>query len=425
MATINIQDTQTFFTYGKRDYTIYFIITEESGEDITNIDVTSSVSWIDIESNTTYSAEIELSTNFNYLNNRTGNIIITVYSNQGTFNETITVTQEKLKLTQIYDTVIAQIPTNTEKINYTINNEIGNVLFSGKSYVTPNSNVANINVSNICANYLNSSIKDKVNGAYPTEALKHFILNINGAGYSDYILANWWYPNENNELNTNGYYSTSFPIKYEFDKRQFITYSAMALRENTILIESYLNDIEDYISLLPEFNLNAIGSFVYLEKANDDVVQEFTDKIKINDKIYKFENTCATHCLYYVNAFGGWDSLLINGNVKRTDNITTNTFIQSTNERKKIKNDIVTNWVLYTDWLNDEQASRMYHLLESTEVYLQDLTKADINNNDFYSEVIPVNITNTNCEYKTFTNNGKKKFYYTIEVEEVKRKIRR
>lgn len=56
----------------------------------------------------------------------------------------------------------------------------------------------------------------------------------------------------------------------------------------------------------------------------------------------------------------------------------------------------------------------MYNLLESTQVYLHH--KGDA--------VVPVIIKNSECEYKTYTNQGKQKFYYTIDVEASKNKYR-
>ena len=77
---------------------------------------------------------------------------------------------------------------------------------------------------------------------------------------------------------------------------------------------------------------------------------------------------------------------------------------------------MTTQYTLYTDYLTDDEASKMYNLLESVNVYLHDLET---------NKIIAVNITNSTCDYKTFTNNGKKKFYYTINVEESQTKMRK
>ena len=117
--------------------------------------------------------------------------------------------------------------------------------------------------------------------------------------------------------------------------------------------------------------------------------------------------------------------MLIYGNTKKIDNITPYTYTKKIEVReqpndfaiKKYQNDISSSWILNTGWLNDDEASRMFNLLESTEVYLTDLNEPNV--------FIPVNITNNSCEYKTFRNNGKKKINYIIELEEANKKIRR
>ena len=64
--------------------------------------------------------------------------------------------------------------------------------------------------------------------------------------------------------------------------------------------------------------------------------------------------------------------------------------------------------------MND--GSKMYHLLESTQVYLHNLET---------DEIIPVVITDTSCVYKTYSNQGNTRFYYTINVEASNYKIRK
>jgi hypothetical protein len=58
--------------------------------------------------------------------------------------------------------------------------------------------------------------------------------------------------------------------------------------------------------------------------------------------------------------------------------------------------------------LNDEQSGKMHHLLGTTRAILLDLRT---------QEVIPVRLTNSSCEYKTFKGNGNKMSQYTITAE--------
>ena len=71
---------------------------------------------------------------------------------------------------------------------------------------------------------------------------------------------------------------------------------------------------------------------------------------------------------------------------------------------------------LHTSWMSDEAAARMHNLLNSTDVYLCDMV------NDM---MIPVILTNTTTEYKTYKGNGGKLVNYAIEVEFANQRVRR
>ncbi len=137
---------------------------------------------------------------------------------------------------------------------------------------------------------------------------------------------------------------------------------------------------------------------------------------------YQIDTTNKNYVLYYTNAYGGWDSLLVQGNVKQTDQIESQTYVRkvlnttSQFSKNKYLNTIVPEWTLYTNYLTNTQASKMHHLLESTMVYLHNLED---------NKIIPVIITNNSCEYKTYSNQGKNMFYYTIEVQSSQDKYRK
>ena len=135
--------------------------------------------------------------------------------------------------------------------------------------------------------------------------------------------------------------------------------------------------------------------------------------------IRRFKVTDADYVLYYANAFGGWDSLLCNSSSKKTDNI------ESLNYRKKsssmsefskidYQKTITPSWSLNTGII--QNGEKMYHLLESTKVYLHNLNT---------NEIIPVVITNSTCDYLNYTNNSKQPVKYTITVEESNQKTRK
>ena len=126
---------------------------------------------------------------------------------------------------------------------------------------------------------------------------------------------------------------------------------------------------------------------------------------------YEKKSMCGDYYgIYYVNDKGGWDAFLFKGRNTRTDNITRNNVERSvSNLSRQHRNsvyvsEVTTKWNLYTDYLSNDECSRMYQIFESPLVYLHDLA-AD--------EIVPVNVTSTSVEYKDTIWNRKR--YYSVE----------
>jgi hypothetical protein len=209
----------------------------------------------------------------------------------------------------------------------------------------------------------------------------------------------------------------SNPINKKIDRRQVFLYSLFTpvktdLPTNII----YYDDVH----VIQSTRTTSTQQWLILD--DKLYLHDRATKLSVNGDTYDLVDSCSRYCLYYVNAIGGWDSFLIDGNDKKTDNITRYSTIKNFDntktdfEKKNYISIINPKITLYTGWLNDDESSRMYNLLETNEAYLHDLVDGSI---------VPINILNNTCEYKTFTNNGKHKFNYTIEVEVAQSKIRR
>lgn len=138
---------------------------------------------------------------------------------------------------------------------------------------------------------------------------------------------------------------------------------------------------------------------------------------------YQVVDSCARYALYYENARGGWDALLIEGNHSESDSLTRHERSveydnSSVSNRGRVNYgvEIKKRMTFHTSWMSDEESSRMHHLLNSTNVYLYDIEK---------EQFIPVLLTNSTTEYKTYKSNGGKLVNYTIEVEFANERIRK
>lgn len=300
--------------------------------------------------------------------------------------------------------------TDQDFIEYHIDKD-GEVLYAGRAYKYPGSNIARFLVNDIVKNYVSSELVLDEGIWDNTGYFQKFDLITSTGTYKPIGVINDWsyqyFPVKDDLL--------SDPINGLVSSKQYFVVSYLNINNPTVTVD--INGTEEDISTTKK------GGYNYLFFGPDyELVcgNKITVTLGDNTLTYKVDDT-KKYCLYYCNARGGWDSLLIDGNTKKTDSLQSETYtkrVKPLNEefgKTKYLNTITSNWTLYTGYLTDQQAGKMHNLLESTKVYLHKLDT---------DEVIPVVITSSNCEFKTYSNNGNKMFYYTIEVEESQNKIR-
>ena len=131
--------------------------------------------------------------------------------------------------------------------------------------------------------------------------------------------------------------------------------------------------------------------------------------------------TCNRYCIYYINKFGGWDSMLFKGRELMSDSISRLSYKKNYTAMSQefgqvdYLTKIVSSWSLNTSFRTDEQSSKMAHLLETNRAYLHDLVD---------DKIYPICITNASCELKTYKNQGRKMAVYTVEAKASQEKYR-
>lgn len=146
-------------------------------------------------------------------------------------------------------------------------------------------------------------------------------------------------------------------------------------------------------------------------------------KVTIGGYEWEVVAGCARYVLYYINAYGSWEWLVLNGRPTKANNYTRATVKQKYNNGTPSARG-ESNWVneeqrtitLRTGFITDEDARNMHHLIGSANVYLYDLETG---------EVRPVVITDTSCNEQTYLGNGAKPIQYTINVRVAQDFIRR
>lgn len=145
--------------------------------------------------------------------------------------------------------------------------------------------------------------------------------------------------------------------------------------------------------------------------------------ITLNGHRYDLVPSCKVrYIVYYVNGYGAWDSLLIEGAAiegrswdRKELRREYRNNVESDRGRWNYANVGERTWELHTGWISDEAATRMHHLLGSTLVYLFD-TQGSV--------FIPVVVTDAEWRQQTFAANGGP-VDYTVHLSEAREVVRR
>lgn len=311
----------------------------------------------------------------------------------------------------------------------------GEVIYTGRSVKRPGQAVNAVRINDICADYLVNTLPSLSEDAlsamqFPVVFGVRTLVDGEWDTIDEQEFMNDWSYDYDYNPETMG---LSFPINGRMDVRQWIVSTAYksSTITATIRLKSGVSfDVYVPVRISDDFN----GDFNYDFSQSVRMAQNQTavfdlsrwqdvESVTIGNNVFKVVNGCSRYALYYVNAYGGWDSLLIEGNHSEVDNLTRWTREveydnRSVQNRGKINyvNEIVKSLTLHTSWLSDDESSRMHHLLNSTNVYLGDLVTG---------QMIPVILTDTRTDYKTYKGNGGRLVNYAINVTIAQERIRR
>lgn len=309
------------------------------------------------------------------------------------------------------------------------------VIYTGKAFKRPGKANNEIRINDICADYLENVFPalEQTTFTGSNQPLTFVIQTLSGTTWTTRASVqfdnNWSYDYDYNPATM----GMSFPVNNKIDIRQcvvFTAYNASAITATITLANGSSFDVIIPVEISNDFNDDYNFDFSKSVRAAQTGTAVFdlsqwgdVKSLTIGNKVFKVVNNCNRYALYYVNAYGGWDSLLIEGNHSVSDSLTRHTR-ETEYDNRGIQNRGIHNYVneisktmtLHTSWLSDDESSRMHHLLNSTNVFLGDLVTG---------QMIPVILTNTTTEYKTYKGNGGRLVNYTINVTIAQERIRR
>ena len=297
--------------------------------------------------------------------------------------------------------------TKDDSLSYIIKCD-GVTIYTGKAYKRPGASDISFNIGDVCAPFLssNAEIATAATGFMAiNEMQRTFVVeDLSGTVLATVDFTNdWSYKGSTPNF-------ASDPVQQKVDPRQLLLAS---MYEASKVIAQTEGSSPQTQTLYDGDPASGVACVDILSGATS-VTVSVNSAGGTSAKTYDVVKPCARYALYYVNAFGGWDSLLTAGNDKRVDNYTRSTYKKvyspadlSDRGAVNYRNDIERTISLVTDWLTDEESARMYHLFGSTNVLLHDLVD-DI--------IRPVTITAKSWTEKSFRNNGAKLVNYQIDV---------
>ena len=396
----------------------YYLIVKS--QNVVSYEVTNHPSWVEILSKTAKYIKIKVLSNPTY-KDREGKMIYSATDAQGnSYIFSSNISQLRSVFTgqyPIWQDVFVEIPRindDDSSIDYSVsvlNNETNTfeVVYRGNAVFTEEEGNPEINITEIVRDYVEDNINIYADEASKQEQnLTKVMLNTYEAEQN--LVATLYY-----------YYDYSFVKDYKFTRNMPIL-NYFDTRQDIFLSFLNLSDETKDVTVIDSGNIIYIqldkpGLFHYKNKYLDGNVAINTP---YTTTTLTSKNTCAKYAIYYLNPLGGWDQLLIEGKVIKNIKFENKTFKinfdNNTNEfqNKHYLKNLTTSYKLTTGYLTDEQAKLMPNLIETTKAYLCEL------DTNIY---IPVLINNNSIDIKTYRNQGRKLFTYTIDAQESQNKF--
>ena len=293
------------------------------------------------------------------------------------------------------------------------------LVYSGRAVARPGETDVVIRINDVCADYLVNVLPTISDQDF---SYLHLPLSFTVQAY----IANTWTDVESvaflNDWSYDYSYDAatmglSFPITGRIDARMPIIWTGINVPDVTMTIH-YLDETTETVvvpvATYPDFNNDfnhdfarsvrtaGSGSAVFFVDQYD---LDLIDYFEVGRSTFRVVTSCARYALYYVNAYGGWDCLLIEGASIESDDLTRYKMESEYDNRdianrgvRNYANEISRGFTLHTGWLLGDQGMMMHNLINSTDVFLYDIAS---------NEMIPVTISNPSCEYKTNKTEGR------------------
>lgn len=316
----------------------------------------------------------------------------------------------------------------------------GTVIYTGRAFRAASSGTLYVRINDICADFM----QQKPTAAYPFSATPvtfpmSFTVEKSSDGLSwssvETVDFNWdWSYDASFDPSTMG---MAFPITGRIDPRQiliqtryatgsvtgYFTYKSGTIRSVTITLGGVSGTGSAIMqTTLHVGKLNACPNLAtYATYGGSPLVS-----VRIGLTTYQVTDKCPKWVVYYINPFGGFDHLLIEGNAVRRRDVNRETFLAEIStaaakpqrETWDMQNEVTERLTLNTGLLTDAESERMPYLMEATQVFV-----ADLETDPAY--IVPAVIDTASYNVQTYRANGHQMKNYTFDVVLAQKQYRR
>ena len=337
-----------------------------------------------------------------------------------------------MPLAPIWKDRTVQLSASASATDYEIRigSAAGTLIYSGRAYRRPGEAGTSTRINDVCADWL-ASIQPAA-GRESLQVSETFVTVVGGSAVDTVTFyADWSYLPDF----AAGSMDLADPVTGELDNSQWLLFSVTSGAASVPVVLTFRNGttqtVQAPVAMSADLGDDFAGDYV----AAADPLRSGTAVLALADypdlasvraggTTWRVRDCGpARFASYYVNAFGGWDTLLLDGTVNRRDALTRHTALNdydnthtATRGLRDYAIEVAPEWTLRTGLLTDEQSARMHHLLNSPRVWLFDLTTGDF---------LPVVLTDTTDEHMTRKGNGRAPVQYTFNAQLAQERFRR
>lgn len=328
------------------------------------------------------------------------------------------------------------IPLTTADFRVCTGSYGGTVIYSGRATAKPGASNIKIRINDVCADQLRSTVPNfdlRFSAGLLELAFYVQYKATSDATWTDLetvTFTNDWSYDYDYLASRDGY---TFPISLQADPRQIIMLTVPA---GTNYVTATLTNegggttnVVLTVRRTADFNNDYNGDYSHLSGATlAGVVMlnlgSYPSVVKavIGGHTWIVDRAnCKDYGIYYVNAYGGWDSLSCYGN--QVDAYTRHDYAvdydntkQSAIGRVDYLNETDLRFALKTGWLTDLGASRMHNLIGTNLAVIHEFATG---------RILPVTIVTDSVTCKTYKSEGHRPVTYDLEVSVAQDRQRR